>query len=224
MWESLEVDPDADGIPVENNLRLPGQYDEAFASVLLFQQGPYYNHHRWYDPGNGRYLQPEPLLQPRGPASTGSNDPLNKVPAELRAAIMRHVSGPGFVTAQAREGRGAPAYSYAFNNPITFFDPDGNAGTRDQFCRETNQCSSDFCARNPGLCSDPPPGPGPGPGGGGGGRSCDPKDQGIVPRPDCLGRAFGAYALCMAWYKNHDACVIIAATVYANCAGWGPPN
>jgi hypothetical protein len=36
-----------------------GQYDDGFFS-LLFAQGPYQNHWRWYDPPSGRYLQPEP--------------------------------------------------------------------------------------------------------------------------------------------------------------------
>ena len=58
---SLEMDPDADGVPVENDLRFPGQYDDGIAGFLL-EQGPYYNWHRYYSPGVGRYLQPEPML------------------------------------------------------------------------------------------------------------------------------------------------------------------
>jgi len=42
------------------NLRLPGQYDERlFGSLGL--QGPYYNWNRWYLPGVGRYLEPDPI-------------------------------------------------------------------------------------------------------------------------------------------------------------------
>jgi RHS repeat-associated protein len=84
--ESLEVDPDRDGIPVENNLRLPGQYDEALASVLLFQQGPYYNWNRWYDPGNGRFWQhvPDPssarsLIEREESYAYGRNSPLQYI-------------------------------------------------------------------------------------------------------------------------------------------------
>jgi RHS repeat-associated protein len=60
--QSLEADPDRDRVAVENNLRLPGQYDEALGS-LMFQQGPYYNGQRWYLPGEGRYASGEPLAQ-----------------------------------------------------------------------------------------------------------------------------------------------------------------
>ncbi len=42
------------------NLRLPGQYDERLLGSLGFQ-GPYYNWNRWYLPGVGRYLQPDPV-------------------------------------------------------------------------------------------------------------------------------------------------------------------
>lgn len=58
--QSLETDPDRDGVAVENNIRFPGQYDEALGT-LMFQQGPYYNGHRWYFPGDGRYGQGDPL-------------------------------------------------------------------------------------------------------------------------------------------------------------------
>ena len=44
------------------NLRLPGQYDERlFQQVGLNLQGPYYNWNRWYLPGVGRYLEPDPI-------------------------------------------------------------------------------------------------------------------------------------------------------------------
>jgi len=45
---------------IVTNLRLPGQYDERLlGSVGL--QGPYYNWNRWYLPGLGRYLEPDPV-------------------------------------------------------------------------------------------------------------------------------------------------------------------
>jgi RHS repeat-associated protein len=42
------------------NLRLPGQYDERLLGPLGLQ-GPYYHWNRWYLPGVGRYLEPDPL-------------------------------------------------------------------------------------------------------------------------------------------------------------------
>ncbi|MBN8467983.1 RHS repeat-associated core domain-containing protein [Corallococcus exiguus] len=56
------------------------------------------NRNRYYDPSVGRYLQPEPLL-----------------------------SNPSYVVEAARNAGMAPAYSYAFNNPVAFVDPDGLA-------------------------------------------------------------------------------------------------
>ncbi len=93
--ESLETDPDGDGVSVENNLRLPGQYDDALASLLM-AGGPYYNWHRQYSPDLGRYLSPEPLLQ-----------------------------GPEYPMGMAYSGRGVPTYAYAGNNPISEMDPTG---------------------------------------------------------------------------------------------------
>jgi RHS repeat-associated protein len=65
-------------------------------SAVLFQNGPYQNHHRWYSPDLGRSLNPEPL--------------------QLR---------PRFQLSQAASGQGAPAYAYAANSPLRFIDPDG---------------------------------------------------------------------------------------------------
>ena len=39
---------------IENNLRFPGQYEDA-------ETGLYYNTHRYYDPSIGRYLTPDPI-------------------------------------------------------------------------------------------------------------------------------------------------------------------
>jgi len=51
------------GRTVVTNLRLPGQYDERLfaAAGLTGLQGPYNNWNRWYLPGVGRYLEPDPL-------------------------------------------------------------------------------------------------------------------------------------------------------------------
>jgi len=51
-------DVDRDGLPVENNLRYPGQYDDRLDELLLGDK-LYYNMNRYYDPGMGRYISPE---------------------------------------------------------------------------------------------------------------------------------------------------------------------
>lgn len=91
----LEEDVDQNGVAVENNLRFPGMYDEALSGVL-FQTGPYQNHHRWYSPDLGRYLSSEPLLK-----------------------------SPRFVQSLVGQSRPLPAYAYSANSPVDFFDPDG---------------------------------------------------------------------------------------------------
>ena len=59
---------------VENNLRFPGQYYDD-------ETGLHYNYHRYYDPGTGRYLMPDPIGLAGGIdlfAYVGNN-PLNKI-------------------------------------------------------------------------------------------------------------------------------------------------
>jgi RHS repeat-associated protein len=70
-------------------LRFPGQYHDAETDL-------YENWHRYYDPFNGRYLSPEPLLQ-----------------------------DPSWVIWQHLNGKQTPAYAYAWNNPLRYVDPTG---------------------------------------------------------------------------------------------------
>jgi RHS repeat-associated protein len=62
--ESSGTDP-LSGHEVVTNLRLPGQYDERLLGSLGLQ-GPYYNWNRWYLPGVGRYLEPDPIAMAGG--------------------------------------------------------------------------------------------------------------------------------------------------------------
>jgi RHS repeat-associated protein len=80
---------------VENKLRLPGQMDDGFGAFLA-HKGPYYNWHRYYSPGLGRYFQAEPLLQ-----------------------------GPRWPLLEAQRPTSSHAYAYARNSPLTSIDRNG---------------------------------------------------------------------------------------------------
>lgn len=77
------------------------------------------NWNRYYDETSGAYLQPEPLLQ----------DPIS-------------------VAATAHDGRSMPSYSYAFNNPVYFVDPNGLEGVPPSLNSITAKCVT-----NPELCA-----------------------------------------------------------------------
>jgi RHS repeat-associated protein len=78
------------GSPVWPRLRLPGQYHDP--ETDLFE-----NWNRYYDPGAGRYLAPEPIA-----------------------------FSPEDAVEEAEEERSLPIYAYAYNNPIALDDPTGN--------------------------------------------------------------------------------------------------
>lgn len=69
---------------------------------------------------SARYLQPEPLLAPHSaPMSVAQ---LN---APLTVRRMFTIGGPAFIASRAQAGLSTPVYSYATNNPISRFDPNG---------------------------------------------------------------------------------------------------
>ena len=49
-----DSDPDGDGVPYVIRLRYPGQYFDSETKL-------HYNYFRDYDPGTGRYIQPDPI-------------------------------------------------------------------------------------------------------------------------------------------------------------------
>ncbi len=95
-------DPSQDGIVWEVPFRFPGQYqdpeDELYNNV-------YYNWHRYYMPEFGRYNRADPLL-----------DIVNSSWLSLlfpSSSIIKSMSNASNI------------YSYAFNNPISFYDISG---------------------------------------------------------------------------------------------------
>ncbi len=127
-------DVDRDGLPVENNLRYPGQYDDRLDELLLGDK-LYYNLNRYYDPGIGRYSTPEqeyrleniamnPGFQPFGFAG-GFYDPgtgLVRFGArDYDAELGRWTSKDpiGFIFSKKS------LYGYTSNDPLDFIDPTG---------------------------------------------------------------------------------------------------
>jgi RHS repeat-associated protein len=88
---------DGDGVAVVNNLRFPGQY-------LDGETGANYNLYRNYQPILGRYIEPDPILQP------------NFIIAEEVSFIV-----PFFAKTPDR----LHPYNYALLDPINMTDPPG---------------------------------------------------------------------------------------------------
>jgi len=216
ILEKMVTDP-LSGRVVVTNLRLPGQYDERLF-VSLGLQGPYYNWNRWYLPGVGRYLEPDPIAL---------NGDLNT-------------------------GYGIDWYEYAWQNPVTYVDPEGAyavvpppptwplipaAGVGVAIGWGINQIPGvsngvqnflDWAfgapgdPRNPWYSGPKPepaprpqPGPGPGPGGGGPGTG-----GGCPPREPCYDQYLKATADCGSWYTDdtqYEACMSRAWKNYIRC-------
>ena len=198
VGETITPDPNT-GRSVVTNLRLPGQYDERlFGSLGL--QGPYYNWNRWYLPGVGRYLEPDPIAMAGGFNGEWGPDwygyalqnPMRFTDASgLLAGVDDLVIG-GFLLTVALTGL---VFGLEENlDPPMKPQPQPSPGP----------------APGPG----PEPGPEPGPGGGGGDRP--PKDPCRVQYEEATVRCADAhtcaddtqYNACMerAW-KNYIRCI-----------------
>src|SRR5262249_32127682 len=117
-FQSVNTDPDGDGVGTDQPARFPGQFDEAFfqsgpAAVAI--DGPYYNHHRWYDPSSGRYLQPETIFPLSGGRTSGQNG---------GGALL---DAPRFALGGTGLALTTPTYAYANSNPVDYVDPDGRS-------------------------------------------------------------------------------------------------
>jgi RHS repeat-associated protein len=95
VLDSFEYERVTDGVYARYfpPLRFPGQYYDEESDL-------HENHNRYYDPGGGRYLSPEPLLQ-----------------------------SPAYVRRTAQAGMSVPTYAYAANNPLKYVDRDGRIVT-----------------------------------------------------------------------------------------------
>ncbi len=105
---TFQLTPRATGFPESGGtfLRLPGQWDDqTFRSVVL-PGGMYYNVHRWYAPGVGRYSRPDPLGVRGGGLPIGNS---------------------AVASAQLLESREVNLYTYSLQNPLAFLDPLGLA-------------------------------------------------------------------------------------------------
>lgn len=71
---SADVDSDKDGVPTDIVLRYPGQDSDD-------DVGLYYNWHRYYNPGTGRYISSDPIGLAGGENTYAyvGNDPLGSI-------------------------------------------------------------------------------------------------------------------------------------------------
>jgi YD repeat-containing protein len=127
-WEPFGVVDEAPSSTIPQPFRLPGQY-ETRHPFFSPDQHLYYNHHRWYLPGLGRYTQVDPayLWVPLPPTTAAANmlvglpsgdaDPGEpwRFPALLGAGAHGRVPRCGSGT----------AYGYAASDPIRAQDPAG---------------------------------------------------------------------------------------------------
>jgi RHS repeat-associated protein len=120
-------------------LRLPGQWDDTVWDNTHLGSRLYYNVSRWYESGNGKYSQPDPL---------GGDGPAEPVPQ--RPTVDTELS--------------SPFYSYVNANPTSYIDPIGLLrfrGCRPDQEQAIARAFKDYCSRiqSPGfmncMCAQP---------------------------------------------------------------------
>ncbi|MCP4377912.1 MAG: hypothetical protein GY794_17260 [bacterium] len=94
---------------VMNNLRFPGQYFDA-------ETGLHYNFHRYYTPGNGRYMRIDPI-------SIGT--------VQLPHNVMQFISSSHVMLSFLYRPQLHNSYIYVLNNPFSFSDATGLFSMKD---------------------------------------------------------------------------------------------
>jgi len=134
---------------VENPIRFPGQYYDP-------ETGLHYNYHRYYDPGTGRYVTPDPIGLEGGINLFvyTSNDPnTNDDPDGLTARFCKRRA---FVQGEKRKGKKyfpGLAHCYLVANETVFsWHPSWSGGVTSDEYPETNDCKDLHCRTE---CDDP---------------------------------------------------------------------
>jgi RHS repeat-associated protein len=126
------VGNDQEGVEPQNNLRFPGQYDGTDVRYYLNQgfKGPYYNWHRWYNPGTGRYMAKDPI----GILTTRAQMPMFVLAGKKQFAVQNGallfdenmgVGAPVFLAILDYDFAANGPYSYSGSNPVFWYDADG---------------------------------------------------------------------------------------------------
>src|SRR5690606_21781565 len=98
-------------------LRMPGQWKDPLWSDATYPMELFYNVHRWYETGTGRYLSVDPL-------NHSGVVPVEAAQLPPRAYEQRYWGGMSELSLTASDVRGTP-FAYGAGQPTRFIDPLG---------------------------------------------------------------------------------------------------